>query len=81
MASHPALLAWPRTSDDEYGLALWSAPGIEAATGGHASDDFAVSGVAFDSREVHEGDLFVALRGEAADGHDYVEQAFARGAA
>ena len=81
MASHPALLAWPAAASDEYGLALWSAPAIEAATGGHASADFEVAGVAFDSREVGEGDLFVALQGEQADGHAYLEQAFAKGAA
>ena len=81
MASHPALLAWPADPSDEYGLALWSAPAIEAATGGHASTDFEVSGVAFDSREVQEGDLFVALKGEQADGHAYLDQAFAKGAA
>jgi len=81
MASHPALLSWPAAPSDEYGLALWSAPAIEAATGGHASVDFEVGGVAFDSREVGEGDLFVALKGEQADGHAYLDQAFARGAA
>ena len=86
MASHPAMLAWPQTAqgesgEDEFGLALWTAPDIEAATGGQASHDFAVAGVAFDSREVHEGDLFVALRGEQSDGHSFVAQAFARGAA
>lgn len=34
-----------------------------------------------DSRRVEEGDLFFALRGERADGHDFVADAFARGAA
>ena len=81
MASHPALLAWPAAASHEYGLALWSAPAVEAATGGHASADFEASGVAFDSREVGEGDLFVALKGETSDGHAYLDQAFARGAA
>ena len=81
MASHPALLAWPAAASDEYGMALWSAPAVEAATGGHASADFEASGVAFDSREVGEGDLFVALKGETSDGHGYLDQAFARGAA
>ena len=38
-------------------------------------------GVAFDSREVGPGDLFVALKGEATDGHRFVDQAFAAGAA
>ena len=60
---------------------LWTSEEIADATGGHASAFFDVSGVAFDSREVGPGDLFVALKGETADGHDYVERAFANGAA
>ncbi len=39
-----------------------------------------VSSVLVDSREVTPGALFVAFRGEQTDGHDYVAQAFARGA-
>ena len=34
-----------------------------------------------DSRRVEPGDLFVALRGERADGHDFAADAVARGAA
>jgi UDP-N-acetylmuramoyl-tripeptide--D-alanyl-D-alanine ligase len=62
-------------------LPLWTAAAIAAATGGSASTDFAANGVAFDSREVGPGDLFVALSGEATDGHRFVGQAFAQGAA
>ncbi|MGT2515534.1 UDP-N-acetylmuramoyl-tripeptide--D-alanyl-D-alanine ligase [Sphingomonas panni] len=62
-------------------MPLWTAAAIAAATGGTASTDFAVDGVAFDSREVGPGDLFVALSGEATDGHRFVAQAFAQGAA
>ena len=36
--------------------------------------------VATDSRTLKPGDLFVALSGERFDGHDYVAQAFERGA-
>src|SRR5208282_3952692 len=36
--------------------------------------------VSTDSRSLKAGDLFVALRGERFDGHDYVAQAFAAGA-
>ena len=40
-----------------------------------------VRGVTTDSRKVKEGDLFVALKGEKADGHAYLPQVFAAGAA
>ncbi|AXJ96025.1 MULTISPECIES: UDP-N-acetylmuramoyl-tripeptide--D-alanyl-D-alanine ligase [unclassified Sphingomonas] len=62
-------------------MTLWTAAEIAAATHGIASADFAVTGVAFDSREVGPGDLFVALTGESTDGHRFLDQAFAQGAA
>jgi UDP-N-acetylmuramoyl-tripeptide--D-alanyl-D-alanine ligase len=62
-------------------MALWTAAEIAAATRGTASTDFDVSGVAFDSREVGAGDLFVALTGESTDGHRFLPQAFAQGVA
>ena len=61
--------------------ALWSSAHIAAATSGTASADFAVNGIAFDSREIGAGDLFVALTGENDDGHRFVDGAFAKGAA
>lgn len=61
--------------------ALWTSAEIAAATGGTASTDFTANGVAFDSREVGPGDLFIALKGETTDGHRFVEQAFEQGAA
>lgn len=42
--------------------------------------DQPLSAVATDSRAIDAGALFVALRGERFDGHDFVEDAFARGA-
>jgi len=38
------------------------------------------SGVSTDSRSVAAGDLFVAIKGDTFDGHDFVSQAFGRGA-
>ncbi|QAY77760.1 UDP-N-acetylmuramoyl-tripeptide--D-alanyl-D-alanine ligase [Sphingosinicella sp. BN140058] len=60
---------------------LWTAAEIAAAVGGAASAEFAVSGIAFDSREVEPGHLFLALKGEATDGHLFLDKAFAAGAA
>ncbi|MDI1295112.1 MAG: UDP-N-acetylmuramoyl-tripeptide--D-alanyl-D-alanine ligase, partial [bacterium] len=60
---------------------LWTSDEIAKATGGAASAPFAVSGVAFDSREVTGGDLFVALKGETTDGHHFIDKAFGLGAA
>lgn len=62
-------------------MSLWTARDIAAATGGRLHGDFAVDGVTFDSREVVSGDLFIALKGEATDGHRFIDGARARGAA
>ena len=40
-----------------------------------------INAIQFDSRQVGEGDLFVAVKGEQADGHDFIEKAIAKGAA
>tara|TARA_R110000868_G_scaffold20117_4_gene85532 strand:- start:693 stop:2090 length:1398 start_codon:yes stop_codon:yes gene_type:complete len=61
--------------------ALWTSAAIAEATSGTSSADFSANGVAFDSREIGPGDLFIALKGEHSDGHLHVEQAFASGAA
>lgn len=78
--AHPMLHAWPVTTRDTLPMALWSAAEIAAATGGIASHDFEASGVEMDSRDVKPGDVFVALKGEAMDGHRFIDAAFAKGA-
>ncbi|HWK22619.1 MAG TPA: UDP-N-acetylmuramoyl-tripeptide--D-alanyl-D-alanine ligase [Ureibacillus sp.] len=40
-----------------------------------------VTGVSIDTRTISKGDLFIPFRGEAVNGHKYVEQAFEKGAA
>ncbi len=60
---------------------LWTSSAIADATQGTASADFAVTGVAFDSREIGPGDLFIAMKGEATDGHRFAGKAVEAGAA
>ena len=52
----------------------------EAVGGRLVGDDATVTSVATDSRMATPGSLFFALRGEHADGHDFVADAMARGA-
>jgi UDP-N-acetylmuramoyl-tripeptide--D-alanyl-D-alanine ligase len=77
---HPMLHAWPVDARDALAQALWTAAEIAAACGGTASHDFQAAGVEMDSRDVKPGDVFVALKGEAMDGHRFIEAAFAKGA-
>jgi UDP-N-acetylmuramoyl-tripeptide--D-alanyl-D-alanine ligase len=50
------------------------------ATGHLSSDDRPIARVWTDTRSVRRGDLFVALKGENFDAHDYLAQAVAGGA-
>ena len=46
-----------------------------------AAMDMEIGGVSYDSRKTQPGDLFVAIRGFASDGHKFIPAAMARGAA
>lgn len=52
-----------------------------ACEGRLRGDDVPVSGVVIDSRKAYTGALFVALKGERSDGHDFIDKAFEAGAA
>jgi len=56
---------------------------LAAATGGHwlGAAPGTLAGVSTDTRSVAAGNLFVALRGERFDAHDFLAEAGARGAA
>ena len=58
----------------------YTAKEIATVTGGHTDAGCMVDHLTTDSREVREGDLFVALRGEHADGNAYLSKAMASGA-
>ena len=57
---------------------------VAAVTGGqilHNGADVVIQGVSTDSRTLQAGELFIPLRGERFDGHDYLAQAVRHGAA
>ena len=60
----------------------WLLSQVAAATGGRlVGADVAVSGVSTDTRAIGARCLFIALRGERFDAHDFLAQAIAAGAA
>ncbi len=61
-------------------MSLWTQAEAQAATGGAVQGTWDVSGVSIDTRTIAPGDLFVALQA-ARDGHDFVADALAAGAA
>lgn len=62
---------------------LWTFEAVLAATGGKCEGGAApdITSVSIDSRTIEPGALFVAIRGENNDGHDYVAKAFEAGTA
>jgi UDP-N-acetylmuramoyl-tripeptide--D-alanyl-D-alanine ligase len=55
--------------------ALWTSAEAEAATLGRAAAPFSANGISIDTRTLKPGDLFVALKGDARDGHEFVRAA------
>jgi len=62
---------------------LWAGSELARLAGGRSIGTLpaAVGGVSIDTRTLQPGDLFFAIRGEARDGHEFVESAFGKGAA
>ena len=67
--------------------ALWHACDVITATAGTTGTigtpraaSWIASGLSIDSRDLEAGDLFVAIKGPHHDGHDFVDEAFKKGA-
>jgi len=46
----------------------------------HPNPSLKIKGVSIDTRTLEEGNLFVAFKGECSDGHDFLREAFRKGA-
>ncbi len=60
-------------------MTLWTSGDAAQATHGQSTANWTASGVSIDTRTLEPGDLFVALK-DTRDGHDFVMQAFEKGA-
>ena len=63
-------------------MSIWTSQEAVKATSGKlmGNPEWDVFGICIDSRLVKKGDLFVALKGTKTDGHDYLREAFIKGA-
>ncbi len=62
---------------------LFTIDEITTMSGGHLLEkqDTFVYGISTDSRTIKKGDLFIPLKGESFDGHDYLKDVASKGAA
>ncbi|MFT8769809.1 MAG: UDP-N-acetylmuramoyl-tripeptide--D-alanyl-D-alanine ligase [Gluconobacter cerinus] len=60
---------------------LWTSEELRDATNGRLEADVSVTGISIDTRTLKSGDLFIALKGDASDGHAHITQALDAGAA
>ena len=61
-------------------MTVWRSDAADEATGGVSTAPWSAAGLAIDTRRLATGELFVALTGKR-DGHDFVVEAFRKGAA
>jgi len=61
--------------------ALWTSTEAGAATLGLVTRPFSAEGLSIDTRTLKPGDLYVAIKGDRRDGHEFLQEAFAAKAA
>jgi UDP-N-acetylmuramoyl-tripeptide--D-alanyl-D-alanine ligase len=59
---------------------LWNQESAAKATNGKVFGFWDANRVCIDTRKIQPNDLFIALKGEKVDGHEYVADAFTKGA-
>lgn len=60
---------------------FWTLARVASALGGGPCDDRPIRAICSDTRAIQPGDLFVALKGEQHDAHQFLAEAVAKGAA
>ena len=67
-------------ADEAMATSFWTLDRVADALGGGPRGATALTGIATDTRTIRQGDVFVALRGEKYDAHDFLERAVQAGA-
>lgn len=62
-------------------ICLWTGSEVLKCTEGSGNADWQASGVSIDTRTIAPGDLFIAIKGPNFDGHEFIQEAFDKGAA
>ncbi len=65
----------------KYKKAIFNTKELAGILGVECPVSYDITSIVTDSREAESGSLFVAIRGERFDGHDFIGQAFEKGAA
>lgn len=60
---------------------IWTATEADVATHGKSTGDWYATGISIDTRTIQPGDLFIAIKGDTMDGHQFVAEALKKGAA
>lgn len=59
---------------------IWVSREADEAVRGQSSAPWQATGISIDTRTLQKGDLFIAIKGDAMDGHQFVEEALRKGA-
>jgi UDP-N-acetylmuramoyl-tripeptide--D-alanyl-D-alanine ligase len=59
---------------------LWTGIELNQIFNANVPQDLSITGISIDTRTIKSGDLFVALKGEGRDGHDFLDKAAEAGA-
>ena len=59
---------------------LWNEKHVFDATGGKIIGEWYSANISIDTRQIKKGDLFIAIKGKNFDGHNFLYEAFKKGA-
>ena len=59
---------------------LWESSKVAKVVKGTISNNFPIYGISIDTRSLKKGDMFIAIKGINNNGHDYIDDAFKKGA-